>query len=395
MELIYDRILGDLIEDKNPAPFGYRWMTNQADDRVTWINDLPDDATGWAPANSRRKRLLDRIRPFQCNHDGSSVEFLSDDVRVKAIGGASDLTNPNKLQLARMPHYWTRGYTDASGYNYRMFSETYKPGYDEVKGVGYPRYKGKIVGTKLLSYSGVTPSDSMTLITANAYAQNTNPYGRCTPMYIYMNMVFLSLLDTGRWNIQQYYAGITNAGAAYSNAAPTGTCDALLTPSGIVSHEYSAGNFTPAFRWRFIEEFFGQTWNIMSGIYVVCQTGWTKHKVYMALNAAQITTNNDYSGHTLIGEIPQVSDWVLEFIPGTILPKTLGASSTTGKCDYSYAQAAGNFINTAIGGGDSGDGANAGPGCFYSIWYAGLANVHVGASFVLTELPEAAAQPPG
>jgi hypothetical protein len=109
-----------------------------------------------------------------------------------------------------------------------------------------------------------------------------------------------------------------------------------------------------------------------------------------------ITTDNNYSGYKLLGEIPKTDGWIKEFVPGTILPSLLGASSTTGKCDYSYTDPAVTaFVHTVIVGGHSSDGANAGPGYFISGWDAGGAGAYVGVSFVLTELPEAAAQPPG
>lgn len=376
--------------------FGYRWLSGQLDDRVEFVKDLPSDGSGIAPANSKRAKFLNRLRPFQCNYDGTGVEFLSDDVRIKRDGNPSDLTNPLKLQLLRVPRYWTTSYSYSNNYIYRLFSDQYRSGWEEVQPFGYPRYKGKVSGTKLLSYSGIIPSNSISLITSDAYAINTNPAGRTTPFYIYQNMYWLSVLDTGRFNMQAFYPGITNSASAYSSAAPTGVMDDLLTPSGQKTYEYQAGLFSNPFRWRFVEEFFGQTWNNMGAIYVVWQPGWAMQKVYIATTPGQITTNNDYSGYKFIGEIPKTEGWIKEFVPGTILPGILGASSTTGKCDYSYADSAVTaFVHNVVGGGDSAYGAQAGPGCFALLWNAGYASAIVGVSFVLTELPEAAAQPPG
>lgn len=387
----------DLANANGAKIFGYRWLYGQLDDRVEMVNDVAANTSGIAPAGSVRASFLDRIRPFQCNYDLSGVEFLQTDVRLKLNGSASDLTNPLKLQMARIPQYWTIGYLGVNGYVYRLFSETYRSGWEEVKSFGYPRYKGKVDGTKLLSYSGVYPTASINLINADVYARNTNAAGRTTPFYIYQHMFWLTVLDTGRFNMQAYYAGITAAGASYANAAPTGRLNTLLTPSGQIAHEYQTGLFTNAFRWRFVEEFFGQIWNILSGIYVVWQPGWTMQKVYVAKTPGQITTNNNYSGMTLIGEIPKSDGYIKEFLPGTILPGVItGASTTTGKCDYSYASGSTSaFVNTAFVGGYSHYGGGAGPGYFSSNWAAGNANASVGASFVLPELPEAAAQPPG
>ncbi len=376
--------------------FGYRWQSGQLDDRVEFVRDAKADSSGQAPANSRRAQLLDRMRPFQCNLDGTAVEFLGNDVRFKRDGTPSNLTDPNKLQMVRVPHYWTTSYKHSDGYIYRMFSFRSRPGWEEVKPFGYPRYRGVVIGGKLLSYSGVTPVVNISLTTGDQYARATNPAGRVTPLYLYQNMLWLSVLDTGRFNMQAYYTGITNAGTAYANAAPTGLLDALATPSGQIVHEYIPGSYTNPFRWRFIEQFFGQIWNILSGIYVRWEPGWELQKVYMAQSAGDITTNNNYGNHRLIGEIGRNDGYVKEFIPGTILPAEKGASTTTGKCDYNYnstLQTA--YTNTALVGGDSDNGGYAGPGCLASHWGAGYAVGSGGASFVLTELPEAAAQPPG
>lgn len=386
----------DLGSFNNAAVFGYRWVYGQLDDRVEFVRDLPANGTGQAPANSRRAQLLNKIRPFQCNHDGTGVEFLQDDVRLKRDGSLSDLTDPGKLQLAHIPRFWTISYLGVDGYMYRLFSEHPRTGWLMVEPFGYPRYRGKADNGKLLSYSGVYPTASISLITSDAYARATNPSGRVTPLYLYNPMYWLQVLDTGRFNMQAYYTGITNAGSAYSSAAMTGLLDVLTAPSGQIVHEYTAGSFTYPFRWRFIEQFFGQIWNILSGIYVRWEPGWELQKVYMAESADIITTNNDYSNYKLIGEIDRNNGYVKEFIPDTILPAEKGASTTTGKCDYNYnSTSQSTYTNTALVGGTSIYGGYAGPGYLNSDWLAGYAAASVGASFVLTELPEAAAQPPG
>ncbi len=277
------------------AAFGYRWQYGQLDDAVEFLGDVQSDGSGVAPANSRRAQLLNKIRPFQCNHDGTGVEFLQDDVLLKKDGSPSDVTDSNKLQLARIPQFWTIGFRLSDGYVYRLFSEVYRLGWEEIKPFGYPRYRGHVLNGKLLSFSGVFPTASISLINATGYAAATNPLGCVTPIHLYAPLYWLSVLDTGRFNMQAHYTGITNAAGAYSSAAMTGLLDVLTTPSGEVTHEYTPGSFTYPFRWRFIEQFFGQIWNILSGIYVRWEPGWAMQKVYIATHHADITTNNDFS----------------------------------------------------------------------------------------------------
>ncbi|MGV8094521.1 MAG: hypothetical protein AB2L24_21920 [Mangrovibacterium sp.] len=378
---------------------GFRWQYGQLDDRVEFIDDMPADLTGKAPAASRRAEILNRIRPFQCNHDISNVEWLQDDVRYKISGGASDLTNPLKLQMVSIPRLWTTGYLE-SGYVYRWISDAYHHDWKEIPAFAYPRYRGNVQNlggvNKLLSVSGVTPTVSTSLINFNTYAKNTIATGQVVPYYLYEILYWLAVMDTGRFNMQAFYTGITNAGTSYANAANTGLLDTLQTPSGQITHEYTPGSFTYPFRWRFIEQFFGQIWQELSGIYVRWEPGWEKQKVYVADHYSVINTNSNYSQYRLVGEVPKTTDnFVLEFIPGTILCEVLGGSSTSGKCDRFYMSTASTaFTNIAIVGGSSSNGSNAGPGYLYLSYSAAIAGVIVGASIVLPELPEAAAQPP-
>lgn len=371
---------------------GFRWQYGQLDDRVEFINDMPANLTGQAPAGSLRSRILNKMRPFQCNHDISNVEWLQDDVRLKISGGASDLTNPLKLQMVSVPKLWTTGYLK-SGYVYRWISDMYQPGWREIPAFAYPRYRGNVQNlggvNKLLSVSGVTPTVLVSLVNFNTYAKNTIATGQVIPYYLYEIMYWLAVMDTGRFNLQAYYTGITNAGASYANAAPTGVLDALQTPSGQITYEYTPGSFTNPFRWRFIEEFFGQIWNELSGIYVHWEPGWEKQKFYIADHYSLINTSSDYSQYRLIGEAPKASNYVLEFIPGSIICAALGGSTTSGKCDYFYASTAETaFTNIALVGGFSSSGGHAGPGSVALHSSVATAHATFGGSLVLPELPD-------
>lgn len=383
------RYIGDI-----PDVFGYRYLTGQADDRVEPVNDLPYDGTGIAPAGSKRKRLLDKIRPYQCNHDGSQREYLQDDVRLTVGYTPSRLTDPMKLQMARVPHLFYRSF-ELGEYTYVLFCETapeemgefIDPAqWKEITPSGYPRYRGirkQIDGVqKLLSFSGEYPTVSVSLINFQVAAKNTNPDATVTPYYLYEAIVFLMTLELGRHNAQAYYQGVTNASTSYADAAVTGVTDTLTTPSGEVEVEWQEGSFTKQFRWRFIECVYGQIWNVLSGIYYVYDAENDVNRVYITRDPAKINTNSDISEYIYVGDTPAVNGYIKKCLPGMIEAAELGGSTTTYMADYHYTS---NSATTriALSGGSSGSGGNAGPRSLLSTASASSPDVRIGAALVM------------
>lgn len=378
-----------------PDVFGYRFQVGQADDRVEAVNDAAYDyATGYAPAGSKRAKLLDKMRPYQCDLDGSNREYLQDDVRKTAGWKDSQLANPEKLQLVRIPHLFYRSFV-LDGWNYVLFSElppekmevfSDATQWKEILPCGYARYRGvrqSIEGVqKLLSFSGANPTASVSLINFQASAKNVNTKATVTPYYIYEAVAMLMVLDLGRRNAQLFYAGITNAGTSYANAAATGVTDTLAAPSGEVDVEWKTGSFAKQFRWRFIECFYGQIWNFLTGIYYVYDSANDVNKVFITRDPDKINTNSNYVDYVEVGNTPSVNGWIKEFIPGTIVAGELGGSSTTYASDYNYTSASG-ATRCALAGGDSAGGGHAGPFSLASSYAPSSAAAHIGASLVL------------
>ncbi|MDD4690080.1 MAG: hypothetical protein PHE51_10085 [Eubacteriales bacterium] len=382
-----------------PEVFGYRYFKGDSDDRVEIVNDLPYDGTPNAPNGSKRKALLDKMRPYQCNHDASNREWLQDDVSLKIGYSQSDLMNPLKLQMVRLPDLYYRSF-DLDGYSYVLFCEqapeeilpfSMATQWKKIDQCGYPRYRGirkQIDGVwKLLSFSGENPSASASLILFQQAAKNTNPNATVVPYFIYEAIAYLMVLELGRHNVQVAYSGITNAGSSYANAAVAGVTDVLKTPSGEVDVEYEEGKFTKQFRWRFIEGVYGQIWNFLTGVYYIYDAELNVNKVYITRDYDKINTSRNVSDYIHIGNTPAVNEWVKEFIPGSIICEELGGSSTTYKADYNYTS---NSATTrvALVGGPSTNGGIAGLFCFASTYAASDAAVYVGASLVLPEITE-------
>lgn len=393
---IYDMLR--LLEELQDVPdvFGYRYIHGDPDDRVEAINDTPYDTTGIAPVGSKRKRLLDKMRPYQCNHDGSQREYLQDDVRLTIGYSASKLTDPMKLQMVRVPHFYYRMF-EMDEWTYVLFCEQAPEAigefmdatqWKEVTPCGYPRYRGIVKSvdgqSKLLSFSGEHPTVSRSLINFQADAKRTNPKATVTPYYIYEAITLLMVLELGRRNAQVFYTGITNAGASYANAAVTGVTDTLTTPSGEVDVEYESGQFTKQFRWRFIECVYGQIWNFLTGIYYVYDEVLDMNKVYITRDPEKINTNSDYSEYIHVGNTPASNGYVKEMIPGMIECSELGGSSTTYWCDYHYTSNSAT-TRTARSGGYSALGGDAGPFCLHSTSSPAGANAYCGAALVLPD----------
>lgn len=387
-----EKFINDLLG--YPDVFGFRYQIGQADDRVEAVNDVPYDTTGIAPEGSKRKKLLDKMRPYQCNHDGSQREYLQDDVRKKVGFTPSDLTNPLKLQMVRIPHFYYRSF-QLEGWNYVLFCDlapeqiltfTDPTQWKEINPCGYPRYRGKVenIGgiNKLCSYAGVNPSVSTSLINFQTYAKNTNSKASVTPYFIYEAIALLMVLEFGRRNAQAFYTGVTNASSSFANAAVTGVTDVLDAPSGQVSVEWQPGSFTNQFRWRFIECVYGQIWNFLTGIYYAYDPVSTMNKVYITRDPEKINTNSNFSEHIYIGDTPSVNGYIKEFIPGSIVAGELGGSSTTYAADYNYTSASAS-TRVALAGGYSAYGAAAGPFFLSSNNAASDAYVSIGASLVI------------
>lgn len=367
---------GSLVWDR-PNLFGFRYGVGQADDRVEAVNDVAYDTTGVAPGGSKRRVLLNKMRPYQCDLNGSNIEYLQDDVRLKVGGGASDLTNPRKLQMVMVPDFWYRSY-QRDGWNYVLFSEV-DPGlvpdttvttqWKKINSFGYPRYRGRVETLddlpKLLSYTGYNPTVSISTINSQIAAKNTSPNASLVPMFIYEAMTLLGTLELGRRNWQAYYVGITDASTSYADATTTGITNTLLSPSGEVTVEWQTGSFTKPFRWRFIENYYGWVWQMLVGCYCVYNADTGFNDVYMTRDLSKINTDSNYLAYDYIGRSPSANGWVKEMIPGTILPAETGGSSTTYFCDHYYTSTS-LTIRTFFSGGFSTYGVNAGAFCLNS-----------------------------
>ena len=376
----------------DPTIWGFMWSNEQSDDRVTFINDLPAVySQDYAPVGSKRAAYLNKIRPVEVNPTTNVVNKLSDNVTLLADGVTpSNVANPAWLQFSVIPRIYVQ-YSYRNGYHTMLFSEKYHLGFTLYDTRLRARYRGTTGSGKLLSYANnQNPTVSQNLITNQAQARATASWLDVNDYYTYFLQTMLMTADCGRFNHQYYWVGATAASSTYAASIPCGRTNGMTTANGNgTAYSVSGSNVTP-FRWRFIENPYGGIWDELIGLYIVHDLNEVKQRAYATMNRNNFTTNNVYSAHTLLGEINRTNGWVKEWLGGTILPATIGGSSTTYKCDYNYNnEDAAAFVNTVISGGRSNNGSNAGSFYLYSHWNASNADVNVGASLTSTELPEA------
>ena len=110
--------------------------------------------------------------------------------------------------------------------------------------------------------------------------------------------------------------------------------------------------------WRFIENFYADSWQLLFGVYV--KTINSVRRVCVCGDYYKGNTNNVLSADYIqVSDLPSVSDWVKDVWLPWITVKTQGATSTTGYGDYSYNNTQDMAI--LIAGGYSNNGAHAGP----------------------------------
>ena len=194
------------------------------------------------------------------------------------------------------------------------------------------------------------------------------------------------LHDIGRRNAQAVWAGL-QSGSTFSNIT-SGKTDILTTPSGEVSADAETASNNP-FRWRFIENIYGDCWKILSGVYLN-QVG-AERRVMICPDPYKANTSSVISAdYVQACIIPSTSGWVKDVNLPWIGAKTLGASSTTGYCDYTYNNTTDK--NILIAGGASNNGATDGPFFLNSNYSASHRSISIGALFASIDRLPAATQ---
>ena len=337
----------------NNTLHGFEYTPGQNDDIVTLIGNSEYNTS---------KPIQSAMRPFEELITTKERYYLQDNVALRVDGTASHLTDPNYLQKVSIPEFWYGARFDSVRNKVQVwFSLVPVPGFMHIAPQAVCRYPGYIDGNgKARSHSGFKYPNNKNLIELTAACQLTSEDLFVLPYYTYNALSLLLLHDIGRRNAQAVWTGL-QIGSTYSKIT-SGKTDILVTPSGEVPADAETASSKP-FRWRFIENLYGDAWKVLSGVYLN-QVG-ADRRVMVCPDPYKANTSSVISADYIQACVIAAGEgWLKDTNLPWINAKSYGASSTTGYSDYTYNNTADKAI--LIAGGRSGYGSNCGPFYLYS-----------------------------
>ena len=162
----------------------------------------------------------------------------------------------------------------------------------------------------------------------------------------------------------------------------------LTTPSGDVPADAETASNKP-FRWRFIENLYGDRWKILSGVY--CNQVGAERRVMICADPYKANTNSVISADYVQACIIAADNgWLKDINLPWINAISYGASSTTCYCDYTYNNTTDKAI--LVAGGSSAGGTFAGPFSLNSFFSASTRGIDIGALFASIDRLKSATQ---
>ena len=361
----------------NPTLHGFEYTPGQNDDKVTFIGNS---------VHNTNKTIQSMMTPFEELISTKERFNLQTDVTKRVDGTPSNLTDPNYLQKVSIPEFWYGSRFDSVRNKVQVwFSLVPVPGFMHIAQQAICRYPGYIDGTgKARSHSGFKYPNNKNLIEFTAACQLTSEDLFVLPYYTYNALALLLAHDIGGRNAQAVWEGL-KSGATYSKIT-SGKTDVLTTPSGETPADAETASNKP-FRWRFIENIYGDCSKMLSGVYLN-QVG-SKRRVMVCSDPYKANTNSVISADYVQACITAAGDgWLKDVNLPWINAKSYGASSTTGYCDYTHNNTTDKNILAA--GGVSANGAGVGPFCLSSLNSASGRSIGLGALFAsIGRLPAA------
>ncbi|NYI49055.1 hypothetical protein [Macellibacteroides fermentans] len=363
----------------NDTLHGFEYTPGQNDDRVDFIGNM---------AYNVQKPIQSAMRPFEEIITTKQRFYQHDNVAFRIDGSASHLFDPAYLQKVSIPEFWYGARFDSVRNKVQVwFSLVPVPGFMHIAQQAVCRYPGYIDGTgKACSHSGYKYPNNKNLIEFTTACQLTSEDLFVLPYYTYNALSLLLLHDIGRRNAQAVWSGL-RSGSTYSNIT-SGKTDVLTAPSGEAPADAETASNKP-FRWRFIENIYGDCWKILSGVY--CNQVGADRRVMVCPDPYKANTSSVISADYVQACIIAAGEgWLKDTNLPWINAKAYGASSTTGYSDYTYNNTADKTI--LLAGGTSGSGANDGPFYLYSYASASFRSINIGALFASIDRLPAATQ---
>ena len=330
----------------------------------------------------------------------------ADDWTKKADGTASVLTGADGNVMVRKDAdtYWK---FETAGNVQRVKCSIYPlDGFSKIDKWNMGAYEARLVTTKLSSVAGVLPTTSRSETQFRADAR-ANGAGYQQQWYEpYKEILWLFIVEYATSNFQKAVNatltakgykqgglgnGVTTAVSAewntfngYKPFIPCGSSDSLANGSGevaIVVTNFGGAGVNRTFtvpRYRGIENLFGHIWKWVDGVSFNHLAATREVWIFEdpALIADNTSVNARFAGlHPSDGWVKtiQFSD------KGDVIAKTIGGSSTTQFCDYTYNPAFASGWRALISGGLAYNEANAGPLAAHTSYGASSAYTTIGA----------------
>lgn len=180
------------------------------------------------------------------------------------------------------------------------------------------------------------------------------------------------------WNTFNNHNPFVNCGITLSLKGKTGVVEYTLPES--LKENTVAKVQVPSYRG--IENPFGHIWKNCDGIIFDIKKddegGTSNICIFNDKNDYSDTLPSDTSKYTIIGQLPRSNGYIKYAQSFSFISKEIGASATTGRCDYFYTTVSSSFLATCLVGGRSDFGSSAGLGYVDSYYGVGSVSVYCG-----------------
>lgn len=299
------------------------------------------------------KKILATAYPVLLDSNSRIVAYLNgNDITKTADGLPAVLTDPTLQVMTHVGGLWTKYEYDAST-NEKIF----KFSVHKVRGYRYIRsrflscYGGTVIDGKLLSIAGQWTTQNKSTQQYHAYAKALGDNYR--EMALQDHEVYRAYfwLIHSTFNSQSVYIGISNVSSAwwgtnggnvdaegFTSYAPfhlTGVTNSIKGHEGeltlTVTNKNDESVDVKPCKFLWCE-------NRLAGPYFIWCTGYLKKdKVWYRCNDLSkiaFTVTDDYEA---VCDATENGGWILENFEDTMIPSAVGASATTGMCDYYWS----------------------------------------------------------
>jgi len=343
--IFYNRTPSGLItriENTNELYYGVKWTIGQSNPVITQVGKV--ELIAEMPLHAQMKAAVVK--------DDRSINYYLDRYQLskKADGTPSVLTGADGQAMLIMPeNFYFHTFDDvANNERYFLISPYALAGFTKRTRRMIGIYPGYLDATKLASISGVMPTSNRTPVQflTDARARGTGWYP--ISYDIWMDIMIMYLIEFANFNFQATIsAGVTNAASAdwsayngYNPFVQNGEGDTESVLNGEI--RVTIPNFvnlgddplnTQIAVFRQLRLLHGcYEWIAGLNIHNSIANG---SRAFVCHDPTKFAYDTE-ADHEMKGNLIETDGDVTEWLPGQILPKAVGGSSTTHKCDYGY-----------------------------------------------------------